>query len=94
MIAPPRMKKQTIAVFEALSHRTRLQIVELLCDRARPAAELARRIKITDSSMHHHLAVLRDAHILVTDGDPAVHSIDKSRLKDALADFAAAARVQ
>ena len=84
------MKKNTIRVFEALSHRSRLRLVQLLGTREREVHELSKRLKIVESAVHHHLHVLRDAGLLHTEkhGRKGAYSLDKQALREALADLA------
>jgi len=85
------LKKATVRIFEALSHRTRLRCVELLGKRERTVDELSRKLKIVDSAVHHHLHVLRDAGLLhptELHGRTGHYKLDKAALRAALDDLA------
>lgn len=90
------MKKANIAVFEALSHPLRIKMVELLGRKERRMEELSEKLKINQSSISHHLVVLREARLLITErrGKPAYHRIDKRLLQSALEDLTRSARLQ
>lgn len=83
------MKKASIAVFEALSHPMRIKMIELLGRRERRIEELSETLKINASSISHHLVVLRESGLLLTErrGKPAYHSLDKELLRAALDDL-------
>jgi ArsR family transcriptional regulator len=89
------MKKASIAVFEALSHPLRIKMVELLGRKERRMEQLSEKLKINQSSISHHLVVLREAKLLITErrGKPAFHRIDKKLLREALDDLARSARL-
>jgi ArsR family transcriptional regulator len=80
------MRKASIAVFEALSHPVRIKMIELLGRKERRIEELIQKLEINASSISHHLMVLRESGLLLTErrGKPAYHSIDKGRLRSAL----------
>ncbi|GAB4544170.1 MAG: hypothetical protein Tsb0020_55570 [Haliangiales bacterium] len=83
------MKKANIAVLEALSHPLRIKMVELLGRKERRMEELSEKLKINQSSISHHLVVLREARLLITErrGKPAYHRLNKSLLRTALDDL-------
>lgn len=89
------MKKASIAVFEALSHPMRLRMVELLARKERRIDELSKKLDINASSIGHHLVVLRESRLLISQrrGKPAYHSIDKRVLRSALEDLGKSARL-
>lgn len=89
------MKKPNIAVFEALSHPLRIKMVELLGRKERRMEELSEKLDINQSSISHHLVVLREARLLITErrGKPAYHRLDKKLLQAALEDLARSARL-
>jgi hypothetical protein len=65
------VKKKTKLLFEALSHPARMHLIELLAARPRINRELAKRLKITESSLSHHIQLLRDVPgLLVTEREP------------------------
>lgn len=84
------VKKATVQIFEALSHRTRLRCVELLGKRERTVEELSRKLKIVVSAVHHHLHVLRDAGLLhptELHGRTGHYTLNKAALRVALGDL-------
>jgi DNA-binding transcriptional ArsR family regulator len=87
------MKKQTAAIFEALSHRARLRIVGYLGKQPRRTAELAKLLKINESAVDHHLQIFRDVGLVhsARTGDTAVHELDRARLARALDELRAVA---
>jgi ArsR family transcriptional regulator len=89
------MKRRTIQIFEAMSHHVRLRMIQHMGSRPRRMDELSEMLKINVSSVSHHLQVLRDAGLLVTErrGLPAYHSIDRPVLAAALDDLATAAKL-
>ncbi len=89
------MKKASIAVFEALSHPMRIKMVELLGRKERRIDQLSEKLKINASSISHHLVVLRESGLLLTErrGKPAYHSINKKLLHAALSDLTKSARL-
>jgi ArsR family transcriptional regulator len=89
------MKKASIAVFEALSHPMRIKMIELCARKERRIDELAQALQINASSISHHLVVLRESGLLLTErrGKPAYYSIDRKRLRAALDDLSKSARL-
>ena len=89
------MKKPHIAVFEALSHPLRIKMIELLGRKERRMEELSEKLDINQSSISHHLVVLREARLLITErrGKPAYHRLDKKLLQAALDDLQRSARL-
>lgn len=89
------MRKASIAVFQALSHPIRIKMVELLARKEHRIEELTQKLDINASSIGHHMVVLRESGLLVTErrGKPAFHSIDKKLLVAALDDMRRAARL-
>ena len=51
-------------VFQALSDRTRLRILELLKDRERCVSEICEHFEMTQPSISHHLDILRRAGLV------------------------------
>lgn len=89
------MKKASIAIFEALSHPIRIKMIELLGRKERRIDELSDKLKINASSISHHLVVLRESGLLVTErrGKPAFHSLNKELLRAAMDDLAKSCRL-
>lgn len=57
-------KEFLLQFFKALADETRLMIVGLLSEREYGVGELAAELKLTDATISHHLAKLREAGIL------------------------------
>lgn len=55
------------STFKALSDPTRREILSLLKNGALTAGEIGAKFEITGASISHHLAVLRDAGLLIDD---------------------------
>jgi DNA-binding transcriptional ArsR family regulator len=89
------MKKASIAVFEALSHPMRIRMIELCGRKERRIEELSQTLDINASSINHHLTVLRESGLLLTErrGKPAYYSIDKKLLRAALDDLSRSTRL-
>lgn len=68
---------RTIALFKALSHPIRLQIVQLLADGGRPVHELVDELGVAQPLVSQHLAVLRSARLVEADrvGREALYSL-------------------
>lgn len=90
------MKKASIVIFEALSHPIRIKMIELLGRKERRIDELSEKLKINASSISHHLVVLRESGLLLTErrGKPAFHSLNKELLRAALDDLAKSSRLE
>ena len=73
--------------FQALADPTRRRILELLRDRDRPAGEIAASFDMAWPSVSHHLAVLKDAGLVlaVRDGQQIRYSLDTTVLEEVLA---------
>lgn len=54
----------TPEIFEALSDRTRIQVVELLAERERTAGEIAAEFQISRPAVSRHLRVLRETGVV------------------------------
>lgn len=83
------MRKASITVFEALSHPLRLKMVELLARKERRVEQLTKLVGINPSSVTHHLVVLRNAKLLLTErrGKPAYYTLDKRVMAAAIDDL-------
>ena len=88
------VNKKTRRLFEILSHPARLRLLELLAARPRKNRELAKLLKINESSLSHHIQHLREVPgLLVTerDGQQVMHSIDRNIVAEALVELGKAA---
>ena len=84
------MKKKTKLLFEALGHPARMHLLELLAARPRINRELAKRLKISESSLSHHIQLLRDVPGLLSterEGNHVVHAVDRNVVAEALIDL-------
>ena len=72
----------TLAVLKALADRSRLQIVGLLAAEERTVGELATRLGLTEPTVSHHLAELRERGLATVraEGVSRHYSLDASRL--------------
>jgi DNA-binding transcriptional ArsR family regulator len=90
------MTKNTVQIFEALSHPTRIRLVTLLAQRPLRTRDIAKRLKISEASAAHHLRVLADIKGFLTaepDTDPPHHTINRDILAAALIDLAKAVQL-
>lgn len=60
---------RTIALFKALSHPLRLQIVQTLSEGGRAVHELVDELEVSQPLVSQHLAVLRAARLVASDRD-------------------------
>lgn len=70
---------------KALSHPTRLQILDLLSERERTVEELIRLIAIGQSNLSQHLAALRQRRLVVArrEGANVYYSLSSPRIAEA-----------
>jgi ArsR family transcriptional regulator len=73
--------------FRALADPTRRKILGFLRDRDLPAGEIAARFDMAWPSVSHHLAVLKDAGLVlaVREGQQIRYSLNTTVLQDVLA---------
>jgi len=84
--APPR---RLVKVAAAMGDPLRLRILRLLADEALTATELAQRLGVDRTSLHHHLGILRSAGLLSIDDD-GLGGWRYARRPDGVADATAA----
>jgi DNA-binding transcriptional ArsR family regulator len=89
------MKKATMQVFELLSHRNRLKLVELLGRKQRTVEDLCAIMKLSYGTVYPLIAQLRDAGVIVTEreGRTAYHSLNHEALRAAIDDLTRSARL-
>lgn len=58
------LREYKASVFQALSHPTRIAILETLRDGAMPAGAIQERLGIEQANLSQHLAILRSRQIL------------------------------
>ncbi len=87
------MKKNTLVVLEALAHPARIKMLAYMANKERRPAELAKHVKINESSIAHHFKTLRLANLVDTrsEGRAAFHRLNKDILRTALEDIWVAA---
>jgi len=73
------------AVFAALAHPTRLEIVQLLCDRDRTPAQLAETIGVSGPNLSQHLSMLQREGLIRRrrEGAHVVYGVVDPRLAEA-----------
>ncbi|WP_374627272.1 ArsR/SmtB family transcription factor [Devosia sp.] len=76
-----------VPLFSALADPTRLRVVELLHESARPVHELAQAFAISRPAISRHLRVLKEAGLVreVKQGRENVYSLQRDKLKPAAA---------
>lgn len=86
------MADATTAVFEALAHPTRRQILQDLKDGEMPAGEIAARFTTSGPTISRHLGVLRGAGLVTErrDGNRILYSLVGDRLALSVGDFLSA----
>lgn len=73
-------------VFKALADPTRRKILEMLSEKDLNAGEIADAFAISRPSVSHHLAVLKNARLIVDDrqGQNIVYSLNMTVFQDVL----------
>jgi ArsR family transcriptional regulator len=74
------------SIFQALSHPTRIAILELLRDRELSARTIQEKLDIEQANLSQHLAILRSRQIVVNrkDGNQVFYSIRNPVLLEVL----------
>jgi ArsR family transcriptional regulator len=74
------------SIFQALSHPTRIAILELLRDRELSARTIQQKLGIEQANLSQHLAILRSRQIVVNrkDGNQVFYSIRNPVLLEVL----------
>jgi ArsR family transcriptional regulator len=73
-----RLRRFKAGIFQALSHPTRIAIVELLRDEGEvPVGAVYERLGLEQANVSQHLAVLRSNHVVVArkDGNQVFYSL-------------------
>jgi DNA-binding transcriptional ArsR family regulator len=83
---PHQLRAYKASVFQALSHPTRIAILELLRDRALSAGAIQEKLGIEQANLSQHLTVLRNRQILVNrrDGNQVIYSLSNPLLVQVL----------
>ena len=71
------LRRYKASVFQALSHPTRVAILELLRDREYSAGAIQEKLGLEQANLSQHLAILRSRQIVVNrkDGNQVFYSI-------------------
>ena len=85
LATPPR---RLVRITAALADELRLRILRELADGALTATQLAGRLSIDRTSLHHHLGILRSAGLVTATAD-GVHSWRYARRTDPIAGISA-----
>lgn len=74
------------SLFKALNDETRRQIVELLKEKDMNAGEIAERFHISKPSISHHLDILKQADLVISEkkGQFVEYSLNTTILEDLL----------
>ena len=74
------------SLFKALNDETRRQIVELLKEKDMNAGEIAERFNISKPSISHHLDILKQANLVISEkkGQFVEYSLNTTILEDLL----------
>lgn len=64
---------QLLAFFKAMANESRLRIVGLLATRERSVQELAQLLALSEPTVSHHLAVLKDIGLVAVRAEGVVH---------------------
>jgi len=74
------------SLFKALNDETRREIVELLKEKDMNAGEIAERFNISKPSISHHLDILRQADLVISEkkGQFVEYSLNTTILEDLL----------
>lgn len=73
-------------VFQALAHPTRIHIVETLADGELSVSEILQRVKVEQTNLSQHLAILRAKNLVVTrkHGNQVFYTVRDPLIIDAL----------
>lgn len=83
---PSHLRAYKASIFQALSHPTRIAIVELLRDGELPAGALQERLGIEQANLSQHLTTLRSRRIVVNrkEGNQVFYSLRNPVLAEVL----------
>ncbi|QZA32741.1 metalloregulator ArsR/SmtB family transcription factor [Hydrogenibacillus sp. N12] len=78
---------EAVAVFKALGHEARYRILQLLLERRQFCGDLVAELGLAQSTVSHHLKILREAGLVVTEerGPWVCYEVDVRRLRSVLA---------
>ena len=81
-----KLRTYKASIFQALSHPTRIAILELLRDRELSARTIQEKLGIEQANLSQHLAILRSRQIVVNrkDGNQVFYSIRNPVLVEVL----------
>lgn len=77
-------KMRNEAIFSALAHPARRQVIALLLDRDRTAGAIAQEFEISRSAVSEHLAVLRNADLVreTKSGRERIYALNAEPLRE------------
>jgi DNA-binding transcriptional ArsR family regulator len=83
---PAQLRAYKASLFQALSHPTRIAILEALRDGELPAGAIQERLRIEQANLSQHLTVLRSRQIVVNrkEGNQVFYSVRNRILIDVL----------
>jgi ArsR family transcriptional regulator len=83
---PNQLRAYKASVFQALSHPTRIAIVEILRDGPLSAGTMQERLGIEQANLSQHLAILRAKQIVVNrkEGNQVFYSLGSPLLTEVL----------
>jgi DNA-binding transcriptional ArsR family regulator len=80
------LRKFKAEVFQALSHSTRIHIIETLADRELSVGAILAQVKVEPANLSQHLSVLRLKNLVITrkEGNQVLYSVRDPLLIEAL----------
>ncbi len=80
---PPLEFDSSLAALKALADATRLKLIGLIADRECSVGDLARRLKLTEPTVSHHLSKLRAGGLVTmrTEGTAHFYRLDAEALR-------------
>ena len=77
-------KKRTADAWEALSDRTRREILSMLKHRPHTAGEIADQFELSGATVSHHLSVLRESGLVVYErrAQTLIYSLNKPAFRE------------
>jgi ArsR family transcriptional regulator len=77
------MKKTDVLIFaRAFSDETRQQIMRLICCKELPVGEIAAHTRVSQPTVSHHLAILREAGLVLVreEGKQTYYALNQERV--------------
>jgi ArsR family transcriptional regulator len=81
-----KLREYKASVFHAMSHPTRIAILEVLRDRELPARSIQEKLGVEQANLSQHLAILRSRQIVASrkEGNQVFYSIRNPMLVEVL----------